>query len=207
MIIKVCGMREPDNIRAVEALRPDWMGFIFWPGSRRCVTTPPAYLPQPPLKRVGVFVQPSLEEVVQRVREWKLDLVQLHGSESADWCRELKAATCKPIIKAFSIATSADLLPTVGYADLADYFLFDTRTPLMGGSGRQFDWNILDAYDGSTPFLLSGGIGPDDASRIAAYSHPRCIGFDLNSRFETAPAIKDAEALGAFIRQLVTSQK
>lgn len=207
MIIKVCGMREPDNIRAVEAVHPDWMGFIFWPGSQRCVATLPAYLPQPPVKRVGVFVQPSLEEVVQRVGEWNLDLVQLHGGESAEFCRELKASTCKPLIKAFSIATSADLLPTADFADVADYFLFDTRTPLVGGSGRQFDWSILDAYDGSTHFLLSGGIGPDDASRLAAFHHPRCIGFDLNSRFETAPALKDVEALKLFFHQFVTFQK
>lgn len=207
MIVKVCGMRDPDNILAVETVHPDWMGFILWPGSQRYVAAPPTYLPQSPVKRVGVFVQPSVGDVVRRVSEWNLDLIQLHGNESAAFCREVKRATCKPLIKAFSIATVADLLPAADYGDVADYFLFDTRTPLVGGSGRQFDWCILDTYDGPTPFLLSGGIGPDDASRLAAFHHPRCIGLDLNSRFETAPALKDAVALQRFISQIVTFQK
>lgn len=208
MIIKVCGMREPENIRAVEATRPDWMGFILWPGSKRYVPAPPAYLPQAPVQRVGVFVNPSVKDVVLQAQAFQLDLIQLHGHESPTFCLEVKNALQKnglpalPLIKAFSISTPADLLPTRDYISAADYFLFDTKSPLPGGSGQQFDWSILETYDGPTPFLLSGGIGPGDLPRLLAYRHPRCIGVDLNSRFETAPAIKDAARLEDFIKNI-----
>lgn len=200
-ILKVCGMRDPSNIRAVEALGIDWMGFIFWPGSKRYVNTVPAYLPLR-ARRVGVFVDATLDDILQHVRDYALHLVQLHGHESPDFCRALRAACGDSIalIKAFSVATEQDLEASKEYEPLVDYFLFDTRSTLPGGSGQQFDWSILDAYNGSVPFLLSGGIGPEDASRIRSFRHPRCIGFDLNSRFESAPALKDISLLSRIIR-------
>lgn len=196
MIIKVCGMREPDNIRAVEQLGIQWMGFIFWPKSSRYVETRPAYLPTR-VKRVGVFVYAEPDEVSRRADEFGLDYIQLHGSESPDYIRQL-GSRC-PVIKAFNIATAADLEQTKAYEGLSDYFLFDTKGKSVGGNGTQFDWSVLESYDGSTPFLLSGGIGPDDARRVRDFRHRRLAGIDLNSRFETSPAYKDVNQLKRFL--------
>jgi phosphoribosylanthranilate isomerase len=207
MIVKVCGMREAENIRAVEALGVDWMGFIFWEHSSRCVCQRPAYLPTR-AKRVGVFVDAPLDVVCQHVEAFRLDVVQLHGSESPAFLNDLRSL-CDArllIVKAFSIATRDDLLQKSLYEGLADYFLFDTKAQLVGGNGRKFDWTVLAHYDGSTPFLLSGGIGPDDASRLSAFSHPRLAGIDLNSRFETAPALKNVELLKQFLYDIQQNQ-
>lgn len=207
MIVKVCGMREAENIRAVEALGVDWMGFIFWEHSSRNVCQRPAYLPEK-AKRVGVFVDAPLDVVCQHVEAFGLDVVQLHGSESPAFLHDLRSL-CDArllIVKAFSIATRDDLLQTSLYEGLADYFLFDTKAQLVGGNGRKFDWSVLAHYDGSTPFLLSGGIGPDDASRLSAFSHPRLAGIDLNSRFEAAPAQKNVELLKQFLYDIQQNQ-
>ena len=208
--IKVCGMREPDNIRAVEALGVDWMGFIFWPGSSRYVGTRPDYLPTR-AKRVGVFVDADTDDIVAHIADYRLDAVQLHGNETPASISLLRtsltgAAAGVAIIKTFSIATPDDLARTTDYEGAADYFLFDTKTPLVGGSGRQFDWTILTSYHGTTPFLLSGGIGPHDAARVNAFHHPQCIGIDLNSRFECAPALKDIQKLKAFLYEQQNQQ-
>ena len=207
MIVKVCGMREAENIRAVEALGVDWMGFIFWEHSSRCVSQRPAYLPTR-AKRVGVFVDAPLDVVCRHVEAFGLDVVQLHGSESPAFLHDLRTALAGAvlIVKAFSIATRDDLLQTSFYEGLADYFLFDTKAQLVGGNGRKFDWSVLAHYDGSTPFLLSGGIGPDDASRLSAFSHPRLAGIDLNSRFEAAPALKNVELLKQFLYDIQQNQ-
>ena len=207
MIVKVCGMREAENIRAVEALGVDWMGFIFWEHSSRCVSQRPAYLPTR-AKRVGVFVDASLDVVCQHVEAFGLDVVQLHGSESPTFLHDLRNALAGTvlIVKAFSIATRDDLLQTSLYEGLADFFLFDTKAQLVGGNGRKFDWSVLAHYDGSTPFLLSGGIGPDDASRLSAFSHPRLAGIDLNSRFEISPALKNVELLKQFLYDIQQNQ-
>ena len=207
MIVKVCGMREAENIRAVEALGVDWMGFIFWEHSSRCVSQRPAYLPTR-AKRVGVFVDESLDVVCQHVEAFGLDVVQLHGSESPAYLRDLRSS-CDArllIVKAFSIATRDDLLLTSLYEGLADYFLFDTKGKSVGGNGEKFDWNVLNHYNGDTPFLLSGGIGPDDASRLSAFSHPRLAGIDLNSRFEISPALKNVELLKQFLYDIQQNQ-
>ena len=197
-LIKVCGMRHEANIRAVEALGIDMMGFIFWPGSSRCVSSPPAYLPER-CRRVGVFVDEDADRVRRIADACALDCVQLHGRETPDYCARLSAYT---VIKAFSIATAADLPQTDAYADVASYFLFDTKGRSAGGNGTKFDWEVLQAYTGSTPFLLSGGIGPDDAAAVSAFSHPRCVGIDINSRFELRPGLKDTAAIAAFIDRL-----
>ena len=208
MIIKVCGMREPDNIRAVESLNPSWMGFILWPGSKRYVAAPPIHLPAPPVKRVGVFVNASHEEILKQGLAFRLDIIQLHGNESPTYCRQLAAFLSDiglpslPFIKAFNISCTFDLAAAAAYYGVVDYFLFDTRSPLPGGSGHQFDWRILRAYNGPVSFLLSGGIGPDDLPRVLGYHHPRCIGIDLNSRFEISPAHKDPSLLDPFIKQI-----
>ena len=202
-LIKVCGMRHADNIRQVEALGPDWMGLIFWPRSSRYVDRRPDYLPTR-ARRVGVFVDQPADEIVRIARDYRLDAIQLHGHETPADLNRLRAdlGTAPVLIKAFSISTAADLERTGDYDGAADYLLFDTKTPLAGGSGRQFNWCVLDAYHGTTPFLLSGGIGPDDTGRLAAFHHPRCIGIDLNSRFELEPGLKDVEKLKTFIKKI-----
>ena len=202
MIVKVCGMRDADNIRAVESLGVDWMGFIFYPGSSRNVDSIPDYLPID-AKRVGVFVNEEPDKVGRRVHEFGLDIVQLHGSEDARYIGRIRAL-CPGItvVKALSIASAKDLEQARPYFGMADYLLFDTKAQLAGGNGVQFDWNVLNSYNGTLPFILSGGIGPDDAERINAFNHPMMAGIDLNSRFEKAPAIKDADSLKSFLSQL-----
>lgn len=200
MIIKTCGMRDADNIRAVSELRIDWMGFIFWPPSSRYVSEKPSFLPTRQ-KRVGVFVDARIEEVKSKADEYALDLIQLHGSESPAFCERLKANSRQQLIKAFNIATQEDLEQTIPYEGLVDYFLFDTKAKMVGGNGTQFDWSVLSAYQGNTPFLLSGGIGPDDAEKVRNFHHPQLAGIDLNSRFELSPALKDIEKLKQFITE------
>jgi len=202
MLIKVCGMREADNIRAVDALSTDFMGFIFWPHSSRYVAALPACLPQR-AKRVGVFVDADMADLLQHAAQYGLHAVQLHGHENPAYVRHLRASVGQlTVIKAFNIATPNDLEQTVPYEGLADYFLFDTKGPSVGGNGKQFDWTVLNAYNGTTPFLLSGGIGPDDAPRIRSFHHPLLAGIDLNSRFETSPAVKDINQLNNFIKTI-----
>ena len=202
-LVKVCGMRNAENIRDVEALGIDMMGFIFYPKSSRYVSARPAYLPQK-CKRVGVFVNATIDDIRQHIADYSLDIVQLHGHESTDSIRSLRSlcGDVISIIKAFNIATKEDLNATTPYAGLVDYFLFDTKGPSVGGNGEKFDWSVLEAYNGDTPFLLSGGIGPDDTGRILDYHHPKCIGIDLNSRFEIEPGIKDITKLKTFLNDV-----
>jgi phosphoribosylanthranilate isomerase len=198
MIVKVCGMRDAENIRQLETLGIDWMGMIFWPKSKRYVSTPPVYLPQH-VRKVGVFVDASLDAIRQHVEDYQLDIIQLHGQESPETLKALKPLT---LIKAFNIATPEDLQKTVAYEGMADYFLFDTKGKSVGGNGEKFDWSVLDSYQGETPFLLSGGIGSEDAQDIKSFHHPKCIGIDLNSRFETEPGLKDITKLKQFLEAI-----
>lgn len=207
MKIKVCGMREPENIRAVSALGIDMMGFIFWEKSPRCVSQLPADMPTE-CQRVGVFVDEMPQTVVTKVHDFRLDYVQLHGTETAVYIDNLRntlvpdIAPDIKIIKALSIREADDVKRWREYEGCADLLLFDTKCKTVGGSGEKFDWSVLDAYDGDIPFILSGGIGPDDAERVKAFKHPRCVGVDLNSRFEVAPALKDTDKLSTFIKEL-----
>ena len=197
-MIKVCGMREANNIREIEALGIDMMGLIFWPKSSRYVSEKPDYLPIY-CKRVGVFVDEDIEQVKRTADEYQLDMIQLHGHEHPDYIRQLSGWK---VIKAFNIATAADFALTEAYEGVADIFLFDTKGKSVGGNGEKFDWSVLSEYRGETPFLLSGGIGPDDAGHVNKFCHKRCIGIDLNSRFETAPGFKDIMALRRFLKNV-----
>lgn len=199
-IVKVCGMTEAANIRSVEQLGVDMIGFIFYPKSPRCLCTLPDYLPQR-AKRVGVFVGAPKEEVLTYADRLTLDYIQLHGNESPAYCRSLRRAGLR-LIKAFSLSRPQDLLPTADYQDTCDYLLFDTKTAHYGGSGNQFDWQLLDRYRGTVPFLLSGGINPYSAPAIRELRHPLLAGIDLNSRFETRPGVKDPERIAQFLQQL-----
>jgi phosphoribosylanthranilate isomerase len=200
MIVKVCGMRDAENIREVEALGVDWMGFVFHRTSPRFVGELPDYLPQR-AKRVGVFVDETEEQIMETVQLFRLDMVQLHGHETPDFCSCIRSKGLK-VIKAISMQNRFPSEEVSFYERACDYFLFDTKTPLPGGSGQKFDWSSLSAYRGTTPFLLSGGISPDDADRVEAFVHERCIGIDLNSRFETSPAYKDIRLLQSFIDKI-----
>lgn len=198
LIIKVCGMREEQNISDLEKLDIDWMGMIFWSGSKRYVSRPPSRLPQR-VKKVGVFVDASLDDIRQHVSDYQLDIIQLHGHETPAFLEALKPLT---LIKAFNIADASDLEKTKAYEGIADYFLFDTKGKIVGGNGEKFDWTVLTAYEGATPFLLSGGIGSDDVQKVKQFHHQKCIGIDLNSRFESAPGLKDIDQLQTFIKQI-----
>ncbi|MDD6529377.1 MAG: phosphoribosylanthranilate isomerase [Prevotella copri] len=214
MIIKVCGMRDADNIRDISALGVDMIGLIFYPPSPRYVQQfssgagiIPDYAPdmgKTPL-RVGVFVDDMPQNIVTRVYNYKLDYIQLHGNEPRETLENLRATIdpdIKPkikIIKAISVSSAEDIKKYKEYVGAADLFLFDTKCKTVGGSGELFDWQVLQAYDGDVPFLLSGGIGPDDAERIKNFHHPKCIGIDLNSKFEIEPALKDVEKLKQFL--------
>lgn len=203
-MIKVCGMTDGKNIREVEQTGIDWMGFIFYDKSPRYVKKKPAYLPVN-AKRVGVFVNADIQEVLLQTKEYALDYVQLHGEESPHYCATLKDVGCH-VIKAFSVASAEDVLATAEYEDTADFFLFDTKTPAYGGSGQSFDKSLLQYYHGQTPFFLSGGIGLHNIVEIMQFSHPLLAGYDLNSQFEIVPGIKDIDKILTFIEKLKTKQ-
>lgn len=203
-IIKVCGMREPDNIHSVIAAGADWVGLIFYPRSPRYMGEGHESLKEglrhadKRIKKVGVFVDAPAEQMLSIADDYRLDYLQLHGNESPDICYALQKRGCA-VIKAFPVASVADLEKTREYEGCADFFLFDTRCEGYGGSGRSFDWQILSSYEGSTPFLLSGGLRPESLSDLRAFAHPQLAGIDLNSGFEIAPACKDAAILCDFI--------
>lgn len=208
-MIKVCGMRESQNIREIESLGIDWMGFIFWPQSKRYCSVKPDYLPTL-CKRVGVFVNAEIDEVVQKTIEYGLDFVQLHGDEDRAYILELRKALAQSnvvpmMIKALSLQSKADLARCNQYVGFVDYFLFDTPSAGYGGTGKTFDWSLLNEYSYFTPFLLSGGVGPKSVDAIMEFNNPFCAGFDLNSQFESAPGVKDVKLLREFIVQTMKS--
>lgn len=210
MIIKVCGMREAENIRAVEYTGIQWMGFIFYPPSPRYVSERPDYMPEF-VQRIGVFVNDSVENIIRTVLDFSLHAVQLHGKESPEFCKELLDAfhvAGKEImlIKAFSIGKKRELEQTVLYEPYCRYFLFDTPCLGYGGSGQSFNWNILSAYKGHTPFLLSGGLSYKQLPALKKFTHPQWAGIDLNSGFEKRPAYKDALLLQTFIQEFNKEQ-
>lgn len=195
-------MREGRNIRDVEALQPDMTGFMLWPGSKRYVSSKPEYLPD--LCRVGVFVNPEPEYVQVKAAEYGLNRIQLHGNEPAELCRIIHMITGLPVMKAIQVASARDFEQCRQYEqdDSVDMFLFDTKCSGWGGSGREFDWSLLDSYKGNKPFLLAGGIGPGMEQRLFGIRHPQFLGIDLNSRFETEPALKEINKLSLFINNI-----
>lgn len=221
MIIKVCGLKDADNMRGVAEAGADWLGMIFWDKSPRCVDMqriPTGLMPDrsgsigsSPIgkcKRVGVFVDATPQYIITRVVQFGLDAIQLHGHETPTMIRNLRATLVPDllqsitIIKAISISQKEDMERCRDYEDAVDLFLFDTKCKCVGGSGESFDWSIIDDYDYSKPFILSGGIGPDDAPKIKALNHPQMIGIDVNSRFEVSPGIKDIDNVKSFIHAM-----
>ena len=217
MKIKVCGMKNPQNIKDLLALNPDFIGFIFYEKSPRYCENELCNLDFIPknIKKIGVFVNENIDKILEFAKKYDLDGIQLHGNESPDICQQIKAAGLL-VIKAFNIAESADFEQTKAYKGVADFFLFDTKTPspptpqrgdlsspfggVRGGSGIKFDWSILNDYQGNTPFLLSGGISVDDSEAVKKITHPQFFGIDINSRFEIEAGIKNIELIEIFLK-------
>ena len=196
------------NPEAVAGLKPEYLGFIFWKPSPRAFEgtrlpdLPKAVIP------VGVFVDAPLEDLLEKVGRFRLEGVQLHGTETPAFCRDLRQALQKQspdtvVIKAFSVGTSFSFGALEPYQEACDYFLFDTRGPLPGGNGKAFDWNLLSGYPFEKPFFLSGGIGEADCEKLRTFlKRPQsryCHAIDVNSKFETRPGEKDIDALRRFL--------
>ncbi|UYZ64605.1 phosphoribosylanthranilate isomerase [Hymenobacter weizhouensis] len=206
-LLKVCGMARADNLAAVVALRPDFLGFIFYPKSGRYMgrTLSPAALAQvpPAIRKVGVFVDAPVDEVLARVAEFGLNLVQLHGAESPATCAALRAVGVA-VVKAFSVGETFDLARLTPYLGNVDYFLFDTQGRQPGGNGTAFDWGLLAGYNLPVPYFLAGGLDLTHAAALRNLRLPGLFALDLNSRFETAPGVKDTERLRQFFTELRT---
>ncbi len=212
MIIKVCGMREPDNIRQLLDLKPDYLGFIFYAHSKRFVGDLPADAMSSiftSTKKTGVFVNETMDAMADKVIKYDLDAVQMHGDESAEFCRSFRKFLSNmqteknvEIIKAFGVSDEFDFGILASYEDFVDYFLFDTKTTDHGGSGVSFDWNILENYHGRKPYFLSGGLSPDNIHGIKGIKDMRFYGVDLNSRFEIDAGVKDIERLRSVFERI-----
>ena len=256
MLVKICGMRDPENIRAVASLPIDLMGFIFYEKSSRYVRST-GILPVPAnVQRVGVFVNADFDFVLEKIKTHQLHYLQLHGDETPEYCRDIQAeikASRTPtlkgeppalfpdseeikLIKAFRVNADFDFSKTKRYEPYCAYFLFDTKkktnavlpptpskggdfslrekllalsspplegvggwTAPYGGTGEKFNWQLLQQYTGDTPFLLSGGIGAEDAQAVQNFSHPKFAGIDVNSKFELKPALKDVSKIEDFL--------
>jgi phosphoribosylanthranilate isomerase len=203
MKIKVCGMKYKENIEQVVSLRPDFMGFIFHDSSKRYVTEDfqmPASHTE--IKKVGVFVNADADYIIDKINKYNLDCIQLHGSEQPYFCRQMQRITC--IIKAFGIDEHFDFHTLEAYKDTCNYFLFDTKTPAHGGSGQQFDWQLLKKYHYNVPFFLSGGLDLRQIPEIKdlALTYPLLVGIDVNSRFEIGPGMKDIDKLHELIHAI-----
>lgn len=215
MKIKVCGLREPANIEEVIALGIDYAGFIFYNKSPRNADGKAfkSWMDKNEAifgktKKVGVFVNAEIEAVLNAVHDYRLDFVQLHGSESPEYCRELKtywsigSLRSAQLIKAFGVDGKFDFNDTAAFEGLCSLFLFDTKGPLQGGNGVSFDWNLLGNYSGFTSYLLSGGIDEADAAAIRALPYKQLAGVDVNSRFELKPGLKDTDKIARLIAAL-----
>ena len=204
MAIKICGMKDPDNIKAVSLLTPMLMGFIFYDKTPRnaagldadIISLLPEYV-----RPVAVFVNASRDFIEEIIAKYGFKIIQLHGNETPDECSYWKDHGVT-VFKAIPVGNREDIARTVAYEGSVDAFLFDTRSEKAGGSGKHFDWTLLDEYTGNTPYLLSGGISPDDVDDIIAAMRPGIAGIDINSRFESSPGVKDLGLLTHFILSL-----
>lgn len=198
-------MKIEDNIKKISSINPDYMGFIFYsPSPRNAIGIKSDIIRNLPsqINPVAVFVNSPYKEIIQITSGYGIDTVQLHGEENPEFCAKLKAEGFK-IIKAFRVKknssdeTWSKLTP---YENNIDFFLFDTAGKEAGGNGEKFDWSLLNSYNLSVPYFLSGGIGPEDIDKLLCLPE-RCIGIDINSKFEMSPGIKDPEKLETFIRK------
>lgn len=204
MKLKVCGMKYEDNIQSIAELQPDYMGFIFYAKSKRNFEN---HIPKlsKEIKKTGVFVNMPVAEIIEKIEQYDLQAVQLHGDESVEIVKELKSE--KPnieILKVFGIKEEFEFSILEDYADAIDYFLFDTKGKERGGNGVKFDWSVLKKYHLKTPFILSGGISPDDIDAIKEITKSGLpiYGLDINSKFEIEPGLKHIEAVERFKNNL-----
>lgn len=211
--IKVCGMREQLNIQVLAQLSVDFIGLIFYEKSSRFIaekTKEQNFLkgnfftkekvPQK-IKKVGVFVDESVERVIHLAREYQLDYVQLHGKENIFYCKKIKKAGIR-IIKAFAIDENFSFTNLKAYEYYCDYFLFDTKGKLPGGNGQSFNWELLKKYRGTIPFFLSGGIKPGMEQEIINFKHEKLFAVDINSGFENSPGFKNVDLISDFIYEI-----
>lgn len=197
-------MRECENIQELVKLSPDYIGFIFYDKSKRFVADFPNIAIPSTIKKAGIFVNESIDNIADLVTKNIFDVVQLHGDESVEFCKELmkKFNHQTEIIKAFSVDENFDFGNTKDYESVCDLFIFDTKGNGYGGTGLKYDWSILNNYKGEVHFLLSGGITPNDVEVVREFKHNKCIGVDLNSGFEDAPGVKNIEKLKEFIAEI-----
>ena len=195
MKLKICGMKYPENMVEIGSLLPDFMGFIFWKPSTRYFEDAIPVLPTS-IQKVGVFVDATLDDIVGITTKHQIDLIQLHGKESPDFCHKLQSLNAQ-IIKVFSIDAAFDFSQLQPYESVCDYYLFDTKGKQPGGNGVTFDWQILQNYKSKKPMFLSGGIGLEEISRIQELKLP-IYAIDVNSKFEIEPGLKDIQKLQQF---------
>lgn len=202
MKIKICGMKYAENIADIAALKPDFMGFIFYPKSKRYVgedfqKSIVENIPEG-IKKVGVFVNESFENIVAKCAEYDLDAVQLHGNETPAFCQLLSKLNIV-VIKAVLVDERIDFAVLSAYEPWCNYFLFDTKTDSYGGSGQTFNWALLEQYKLNTPFFLSGGLGLKNINQALRFQHPMLYGVDVNSKLESEPGRKQVEACKSII--------
>lgn len=206
MEIKICGMRELENVhQLVEDVRPDWMGLIFYSKSPRFVPDESGLaLSNLPISKVGVFVNESEAEILRKVELFGLQAIQLHGQESIEFVERLSKKISLEIWKVISVKEEIEWKSLQGYLPFVSKFLFDTASPKHGGTGRKFDWSILETYPFDKGFLLSGGIDENSWNEITAFAsqNPLMQGVDLNSKFEDSPGLKNIEKLKNFIQHI-----
>ncbi|YBU89584.1 MAG: phosphoribosylanthranilate isomerase [Candidatus Walczuchella monophlebidarum] len=200
--IKVCGLKYPSNLMEIFIMKPDFLGFIFYPFSPRFIKKD---FPIPnfcEVKKIGVFVNSDEKDVFQKIENYRLDLIQLHGNEDVKFCYSLYDKKNIKIIKAFNVDKNFSFDQIKKYRNCVDYFLFDTKTSKYGGSGNKFLWNKLDEYYFDLPFFLSGGITINDPDEILKLSQTKLFCLDLNSNFEITPGFKNRNLISNFIKKI-----
>lgn len=206
MKVKVCGMTLPDQLQQLETMKVDFAGFIFYEKSPRYVGTiknEELRIQHEGFAKVGVFVNATIEDIKNAVGDYDLQLVQLHGEELPEFCEQIQQIV--PVIKAFRIHNETDIDALVApFANTCDYYLFDTASKLYGGSGEQFNWDLLKNANINKPFFLSGGIGLEDIENIKGFEHPYLYAIDVNSKFESSPGVKKMDMLQHFLDDLAT---
>jgi phosphoribosylanthranilate isomerase len=212
MKVKVCGMKHPENIKALAELDIDYMGFIFYQKSPRYAQNP-VEIPNH-IQKVGVFVNATVAEILNKVKGFQLNVIQLHGHETAEFCEELNQNLVKEgksevkLWKVFSIKTQADFEAIDSYSTYVDAFLLDTKGEYRGGNGEKFDWQLLQQQKFSKPVMLSGGIGPNDAEELISLHKKELIhGIDVNSGFEDQPGLKNIDLIKEFLQNLRTYEQ
>ena len=204
MVLKVCGIRNQNNLEDLIKIHPDFIGFIFFEKSKRHVAEFPNVEFPNTIKKVGVFVNETHKVIIEKVKSHDLNVVQLHGDETPAYCHILKNKLgCRiEIFKAFSIDEKFDFKSTQAYEEVCSAFVFDAKGRERGGNGVKFNWKMLSDYQGATPYLLSGGIGLYDAELISEFMQTtaaeKCLGVDVNSGFELEPGLKNIEELKQF---------